>query len=128
MIRGLAFGLSCGVFHETAQPVGGRQHESPAQRVDPDHRPVDSCLAETTQPRMHLSLVPTLNDHFSLPRVRRGASSKPLPRVRLPPPPASARLRRPWPPAAGERHQLVHDAPGLAVDVPVQEFVAAVWN
>ena len=82
----LVHGLSRGVRHETAQPVGGCSRQASAQRVDPDHRPVDSCFPKTTQPRTHLRLVRSLNDHFPLSRVRRGASSEPLPRVLLPPP------------------------------------------
>ncbi|MFF8812348.1 hypothetical protein [Streptomyces pactum] len=86
MIRVLVLGLPRGGRHETAQPVGGRQPQAPAQRVDPDHRPVDSRLSKTAQPRTHLRLVPCLKDHFPLSRVRRGVSSKPLPHVLLPPP------------------------------------------
>lgn len=86
MIGVLVHGLSRGVRHETAQPVGGCSRQASAQRVDPDHRPVDSCFPKTTRPRTHLRLVRSLNDHFPLSRVRRGASSEPLPRVLLPPP------------------------------------------
>lgn len=86
MIWVLTLGLPRGVRHKTAQPVGSRQRQAPAQCVDPDHRAVDSCLPKTAQPRTHLRLVQSLNDHFPLSRVRRGASSKPLPRVLLPPP------------------------------------------
>ncbi|MFI5642017.1 AAA family ATPase [Streptomyces goshikiensis] len=86
LIRVLVLGRPRGVRHETAQPVGGRQPQASAQRVDPDHRSVDSCLLKTAQRHTHLCLVQSLNNKFPLSRVRRGTSSKPLPRVLLPPP------------------------------------------
>lgn len=79
-------GLPRRTCYEAAQPVGGRQPQTPTQRVDPDHRTVDSGLLKTAQPRTHLRQVPTLDDHFPLTHVRRGARSKPLPRVLLPSP------------------------------------------
>ncbi len=102
MIRVLVLELLRGVRQETAQPVGGRLPLSPAQPVDPDHRPVESCLPKTAQPRTHLRLVPCLNDCLPASRVRCGARSKPLPRVVLPP--SSLPLPR-NPPRITRQHQ-----------------------
>lgn len=79
-------GLPRRTCHEAAQPVGGRQPQAPTQRVDSDHRTVDSRLLKTAQPRTHLRQVPSLDDYFPLTHVRRGARSRPLPRVLLPSP------------------------------------------
>ncbi|MFI7316734.1 DUF6233 domain-containing protein [Streptomyces venezuelae] len=49
----------------------------PAQRVDLDHRRIDSCLPQAAQLCTHLRLVPGLDHHFPLPRVRSGACGAP---------------------------------------------------
>lgn len=92
MIRVLAVRLARGVRHEPAQPIGGRVRQAAAQRVDPDHRLVDSLLSKAAQVRAQLRLVPSLKDHFPPSHVRRSASSEPPPLGLLPPLP----LPLPW--------------------------------
>lgn len=91
-----ALRLPPGARHEAAQPIGDRQRQAPAQRVDPDHRIVDSCLSDVAQPCVQLRLVPSLNNHFPLPCIRCRASGKLLPRGLLPPRPPTVRQVTGW--------------------------------
>ncbi|MGH4035229.1 IS110 family transposase [Actinomycetota bacterium Odt1-20B] len=83
------------VTNEPAQPIGGRLSQAAAQRVDPDRRRIDSCLAKAAQLGAQLNLVPCFEDHFPPPRVRRNECSKPLSPGLSPPLPLPLSWHRP---------------------------------